>query len=88
LEILAGVLGPVYVLTQKPPPNVGFRVLILTLALLLVSSALQAMVARARRLQRVESEGSRLVTYVKFLSGKNEGGRGPTSKPPPPPGSG
>ena len=77
LEIVVGISAPFYVLFEKPPPELVSRVLFLTLGLLLVSSAIQALVARSERHKRLESEGSRLVTYVKYLSGKDEEGPGP-----------
>lgn len=70
LEILAGVVAPLYVLRGHPPQGVLSWVLFLTLGLILASSLLQVASVRALKRQREGTESARLVTYVKYLSGR------------------
>jgi len=69
LELLAGIVVPLYALQADPPPVVLAGVLFLTLGLILLSSVLQVRRARARQRHREETESARLEVYVKYLSG-------------------
>ena len=72
LEVLAGLGLPVFVFAQPPSEALGLRLMVGAVALLLVSSTYHALRVRAHRRRREESEASRLVTYVKYLSERSE----------------
>ena len=68
VEVVAG-LGLVGLLTASPPTvEAGFRYVVGAVVLVIASSVAMGARFRARRRERVESEGARLVTYVKYLS--------------------
>jgi len=68
VESAAGVLIPILALVSPISADGGFRLVLGSLALMLVSSVAQAVRVRARSLELQESEGGRLVAYVKYLS--------------------
>lgn len=70
VELLVGVVVPLYVLRGHPSPGVLSWVLFLTLGLILASSLLQVARVRTLNRHRETTESARLVTYVKYLSSR------------------
>jgi hypothetical protein len=68
LEVLAGIVCPLYALQGGRSPGVLAGILFLTLALILLSSVLRVREARARQKRREDTESARLEVYVKYLS--------------------
>ncbi len=68
LELLAGLGIGASMLGGGPNVDVGFRLVLGAVALVLVSSVNMGMKLSARRRESDESEGGRLFTYVKYLS--------------------
>jgi len=79
LEILAGVAVPFYALGSRPPPELLGLLTLGLFSLIFFSSVLAVARARARRRHREDTESARLVTYVKYLSGR-AGGKGPLDR--------
>lgn len=69
VETVAGLalLGPV-ALGRRPSARGGLAIVLCAVALVLVSSLLVGTAIARRRRSREDSEGARLVTYVKYLS--------------------
>ena len=70
LELLAGIVVPLYALRGQVAQGVLTCVLFLTLGLVLASSLLQVARVRALKRHREDTESARLVTYVKYLSSR------------------
>ena len=67
-EAFAGLVLCSISFISPPSPEVGFRYVLGGLALLLASSGSLAAKLGRRRRELDDSEGARLVTYVKYLS--------------------
>lgn len=72
VELLSGLLLPLLVLTRPLPTSAGAPLLAFMVGLVLYSGSVRLLRARARRRYREETEASRLVTYVKYLSAQGE----------------
>jgi uncharacterized membrane protein YvlD (DUF360 family) len=73
MEILAGVVVPLYALGVGPPPRVLGLLLLGLFGLVILSSALALARARTQQRHREATESARLVTYVKYLSRQTPG---------------
>ena len=72
VEAFAGLGLCVLVFMRPPDVDVGFRLVIGAIALVLASSGGMAMKLAGQRKQREDSEGVRLMTYVKYISRRND----------------
>ncbi len=77
VELLAGAGLTLVSFAAPPAVEVGFRLIVGAIVLLVGSSAVMAARLSRKRRELEDSEGSRLVTYVKYLSRESEIGDGP-----------
>ena len=68
LEVVGGIALVGVAATRPPAVDVGFRYVVGAVALVLVSSIAMGMRLSAGRREQEESEGARLITYVRYLS--------------------
>lgn len=69
LEIAAGLVMGAAVATGAPAPGLGLALVLGAVALVIASSLLLGTELRRMKRDRERSEGARLETYVKYLSG-------------------
>lgn len=72
VEAFAGLALCFMSFANPPSVDVGFRLVLGAIALVLVSSGGMAMKLSAARRKRDDSEGVRLRTYVKYISRRND----------------
>lgn len=73
VEVLAALALGATVLTNPPTEEIGFRYAVGAVGLVLVSSINMGMHLSRLRRERDESEGVRLITYVKYISATSDG---------------
>ena len=78
LELLAGLGIAAWMVVGGPSVEVGFRLVLGAVVLVLVSSVHLGMKLSARQRERDGSEGARLFTYVKYLSQQSSEDEPPT----------
>ena len=80
LELVAGVVVPLFAAVNRPSSGILAVLLFGTLGLALLSSGIQVTQARGRRRHREVTESARLVTYVRYLSHPPEEAGSPRDK--------
>jgi uncharacterized membrane-anchored protein len=72
IEVFAGLALSVMAFASPPTADAGFRMVVGAVILVLVSSGAMARKFSTQRKQLGDSEGVRLMTYVKYISVKND----------------
>ena len=72
VEAIAGLALCVTTFVFPPELDMGFRLMVGAMVLLLASSGGMAMKLSGQRKKREDSEGVRLMTYVKYISRRND----------------
>lgn len=72
VEVLAALALGATALMSPPTEEIGFRYAVGAVGLVLVSSISMGMRLSTRRRERDDSEGVRLITYVKYISASSD----------------